>query len=478
MEDMNLKSKIKLLRHNADWLGLRKVSESQTFRTIRDSRPIENFTSVSEGVMVEVLLNGQFAYAATSNMSLSSIQQAVDKAMMMAESAAANTVYPFKDNVRPASKGSYKSPRKLGVDTLDPGEINEFLIKANNALKVSDKIVSVNAMARVIETNMQFVSTTGADLEQDFLIVGTTYTATAVDGDVMETRTDSGRGRVYQAGFEIFDEEEMLNLCSRIGEQSVELLSAEECPTGNLDLVLAPDQMILQIHESIGHPLEIDRILGDERNYAGWSFVRLDDFGTLKYGSDIMNITFNPTIEKELASYRYDDSGLEAKKEYIIKEGMLLRGLGSTESQERSGVPGVANFRACSWNRAPIDRMANLNLEPGDSTFDDIISSVENGVYMEANRSWSIDDYRNKFQFGCEYGKLIENGKLTKTIRNPNYRGVTNPFWNNLKMVGDNSTFEVYGTPNCGKGEPNQTIRVGHASPVCLFQNVDIFGGI
>ena len=161
------------------------------------------------------------------------------------------------------------------------------------------------------------------------------------------------------------------------------------------------------------------------------------------------------------------------EKEYIIKDGLLIRGLGGKESQIRSKVPGVANFRASSWNRAPIDRMANLNLEPGDAEFPDIIKSVEKGIFMQTNRSWSIDDYRNKFQFGCEYAKLIENGKLTKTLKNPNYRGISNPFWNRLKMIGNNDTFRIYGTPNCGKGEPNQVIRVGHASPVCLFENIE-----
>ena len=141
-----------------------------------------------------------------------------------------------------------------------------------------------------------------------------------------------------------------------------------------------------------------------------------------------MNITFDPSIPEEFASYKYDDSGMEAKKEFIVKDGILLKGLGGLESQERSNIQGVANFRACSWNRAPIDRMANLNLEPGDSSFDEIINSVEKGIFMQTNRSWSIDDFRNKFQFGCEYGQLIENGKITKTVRNPNYRAVSTPF--------------------------------------------------
>ncbi|NCQ42612.1 MAG: TldD/PmbA family protein, partial [Cyanobacteria bacterium] len=217
-------------------------------------------------------------------------------------------------------------------------------------------------------------------------------------------------------------------------------------------------------------------ILGDERNYAGSSFVKLSDFGNLAYGSSMMNITFDPTVQGELASYGFDDAGLKAEKEYLIKDGILLRGLGSLESQARANVLGVANFRSSSWNRAPIDRMANLNLESGNSSFNDIISSIEHGVYMKSNRSWSIDDYRNKFQFGCEYAVLIENGQLTKTLRNPNYRGVTKHFWHNLIHVGDNSTREFYGTPYCGKGEPNQSIRVGHASPICAFKNIQVFG--
>ena len=304
------------------------------------------------------------------------------------------------------------------------------------------------------------------------------FSATAQDGNIIQSRSANGRlAQSYQAGYEVFDEHALLNKAQIVGEQAVELLSAEECPTKKTNLVLAPDQMMLQIHESIGHPLEMDRILGDERNYAGWSFVRLEDFGNLKYGSDLLNVTFDPSLEGEFASYKFDDSGDVAKKEYLIKDGILLRGLGGVESQRRSKIEGVANFRSSSWNRSPIDRMANLNIEPGDSTFDEIISSVENGVYMESNRSWSIDDYRNKFQFGCEYGKLIENGKLTKTIRNPNYRAISTPFWNSLKMVGNKDTFEYFGTPHCGKGEPNQAIRVGHASPVCFFENIDVFGG-
>ena len=238
-----------------------------------------------------------------------------------------------------------------------------------------------------------------------------------------------------------------------------------------------PDQMILQIHESIGHPLELDRILGDERNYAGTSFVKTSDFGQLQYGSPLLNVTFDPTLPEQLASYSHDDDGTPAHKAFLIREGLLLRPLGGALSQFRSGLEGVANSRACSWNRPPIDRMANLNVEPGDQSLPQLIGGIERGILMATNRSWSIDDARNKFQFGCEWGQLIENGELKGVVKNPNYRGISEQFWRSLSAVGDLSTFKVLGTPNCGKGEPNQVIRVGHASPACVFSDIDVFGG-
>jgi len=475
---IDLNSKLSAIDVPVDWVGLREVCETTTTRMIRDGNPEYNDSSTTHGVMVEVLKNGQIAYCGTKNLSAKGISDAAKKAAKLAELTAPYAVHRFDSNVRPPYDGNYRSPYKKGRNSIDAGELNELLLKCNRELKISDKIVSASSLCVIVESDHHFISSNGSDISQEFLLLEFDLRATAQDGNNMQTRTFGGmRGNCFQIGLEYFDELEMLAHANRIGEQALELLTAEECPNESTDLILASDQMMLQIHESIGHAIEVDRILGDERNYAGWSFVKLEDFGTLRYGSSIMNVTFDPTVSNQFASYRYDDGGLKADKQFLIKDGILVRGLGGMESQIRSGVPGVANFRASSWNRAPIDRMANINLEPGDCTFDELVGSVERGVYMESNRSWSIDDYRNKFQFGCEYAKLIENGKFTKTLRNPNYRGISNSFWNNLKKVGDKSTFGVYGTPNCGKGEPNQVIRVGHASPVCLFNNVDIFGG-
>ena len=462
----------------ADWVGLREVDERTTVRFIRDGHPQSNARTKTYGIMVEVLAYGQFGYVGTNDISEKGIQKAAEKAYQQAKLASKYAIHPFTEDARPKAVGSYRSPYKDAFNETSPGVLNELMTQGSKVLKVSDKVISTNAFAQIVESKHNFVSSNGSDISQDFLMVTFDLVATAQDGTNINTRSAGGlRGLSRQIGAELFDEEWILHKAKEIGEQAVELTIAEECPSGDMDLVLAPDQMMLQIHESVGHALEIDRILGDERNYAGWSFVKLEDFGKLQYGSKLMNATYDPTYTGQFASFGFDDGGLKADKEYLIKDGLLVRGLGGKESQIRSGVPGVANFRSSSWNRAPIDRMGNINLEPGDSTFDEIISSIEKGVYMESNRSWSIDDYRNKFQFGCEYGKLIENGKLTKTVRNPNYRAISNPFWRSLAMIGNQDTFEMYGTPYCGKGEPNQVIRVGHASPVCLFKDVAIFGG-
>ena len=200
-------------------------------------------------------------------------------------------------------------------------------------------------------------------------------------------------------------------------------------------------------------------------------------FGCYQYGSELLNVVFDPHHEGELAGFAFDDDGMKAERCHLIERGILKRGLGGHLSQLRSGLPGSASTRACSWNRPPIDRMANINIEAGTSSRKDMVASIERGVYMESNVSWSIDDSRNKFQFGCELGRLIVDGEEKGFVRNPNYRGISANFWRNLSAVGDPSTCEVYGTMHCGKGEPNQAIFVGHASPICLFRNVEVFGG-
>jgi len=473
----NLNSALACISLSADWIGLREVKETDTTCYVRDGKPQTNGRSCSHGVMVEVLVDHQFGYCSTTDLSIAGIQLAADLAYKQAIAAKEWSIFPFTSAQRPVHQGTYTSPQPQRIFSL--GELNDLLRQICAHLQCSEHIVQTSAYATITEAESHYVSSSGADIHQHFYLVATDYSAIAQSGSMTQRRGDHGQlAQCYQGGIALTDLAQVLQQATRIGEQAVELLFAPECPNITTNLVLAPDQMLLQIHESIGHPLELDRILGDERNYAGCSFVKLEDFGHLAYGSPLLNVTFDPHAQGEFASYGFDDLGVPAEKQYLIKDGILLRGLGSVESQARAGVAGVANARACSWNRPPIDRMANINLESGTSSFADIIAQIEYGVYMEANRSWSIDDYRQKFQFGCEYAKLIEDGRLTKTVRNPNYRGTTIPFWHSLKAVGDSKSVGTFGSPYCGKGEPNQAIRVGHASPVCWFANVAVFGGV
>jgi predicted Zn-dependent protease len=467
-----------LIRGEADWLALRFVEEDTHHRTVRNGRPEQNSVGFERGVMVEALVNGHIAYAATSDLSKAGLKRAALAAVSNARSAASNKVFDSSPAERPVALGTYRTVAGSWLDSVGLAEFTDHLIEANRRLRVADNIVTATAEATFVESRMRYVSTNGSDVFQHTLLTGQHLGAIAQDGIETQHRSLNGpTARCVQGGLEAFDWDGLYAECERAGSEAMALLQADDCPDETLDLILAPDQMLLQIHESIGHPLELDRILGDERNYAGWSFVKPADFGSLQYGSSLMNVSFDPTFTGEFASYAFDDGGATASREWLIKKGLLLRGLGSLESQSRSGLPGVANFRSASWNRAPIDRMGNINLEPGMSRLDEMISSVQRGVFMEANRSWSIDDYRNKFQFGCEYARLIEDGRLTRVLKNPNYRGVTIPFWHSLAAVGDAETSRVFGTPYCGKGEPNQMIRVGHASPACLFRGVEVFGG-
>ncbi len=461
------------------WVGFREVHEVTSLYYVRDGKPLANDRNDTKGVMVEVLVDGQFGYSATARLDEKSLLQAVKDAKVQAKRASKFAVHRFTQAQRPKVTSSYESKSVKHLNLVSPSDLYGELIRISEKLKTSDKIVKTGAFLQTVETEMRFVSSNGSDAYQKFSLITTDFEATAQNGNIVQSRSDGGlRGKSFQGGFEYFETADLWSRVDQVARQAIELaFDSVECPTETMDMILKPDQMMLQIHESIGHPLEVDRILGDERNYAGWSFVNLEDFGKLKYGSDLMNVTFDPTVSHEFASYSFDDTGVPATREHLIKDGVLLRGLGGIESQLRSGRAGVSNMRASSWNRAPIDRMANINLEPGKTSLEDMIGSVKRGVILESNRSWSIDDFRNKFQFGCEYGKLIEDGKITQTVRNPNYRGITVPFWNNLKRVGDGSSFKAYGTPYCGKGEPNQIIRVGHASPVCLFEKIEVFGG-
>ena len=457
--------------------SLRVVEERHEILSVARGVVQPPHVSESLGVMVTVIDGAGAGYGATPDLGRDGLARAASRAREWARRAAALGLFDASSIPREPRTAEHAASERIPWGSVPAREKIDRLRALEERLRPDSRIVDGSAALWRSEIETTIVDVAGTRLRQRFACVLPTMSVTASAGGVTETRTFGGHAWARQGGFEVVDEVGTEAAAAVLASEALELLAAPMCPTGVTDLVLAPDQMMLQVHESVGHPLELDRILGDERNYAGRSFVTPDMFGRYRYGASLMNVSCDPTVPGELASFAFDDEGTPAVREALIRDGLLVRPLGGITSQTRTGLPGVACARASGWNRPPVDRMANVNLEPGTSPFEAIVGAVERGVWMETNCSWSIDDSRNKFQFGCERGRRIVDGELREVVRRPGYRGTTRDFWHRLAAVGDRSTFRVLGTPYCGKGEPNQAIRAGHAAPVCLFRGIDVFGG-
>jgi predicted Zn-dependent protease len=464
------------LHTHADFWSLRIVEERIQTHEIRNDIAQPQRMEQDVGAMLTAWVGAGAGYAATGDLSAAGLQAALDVATARAHATAEISLIDHRAIARPGKSGSYSSPN---LEHPLPGRkewVERLGIECAGA-RIDSRIVERIARVFITETEQTYITSDGVRIDQHFrFLMPELSVAAHANGDT-QVRTLGSYATLAQGGMEVMSRFEFDGAGVRIADEALQLLAAPNCPSGPRDVLLMPDQMMLQIHESIGHPLELDRILGDERNFAGSSFVKLDMFGKYQYGSELLNVTFDPSLPEEAASYAFDDDGEQAHKHYLIRAGMLERPLGGRLSQQRANMEGVANSRASSWNRAPIDRMANLNIEPGTSSLDEMIAGIEHGILMRTNTSWSIDDHRNKFQFGCELGQMIENGQLKGIVKQPNYRGISSTFWRSLSAVGNADTRAMFGTPVCGKGEPMQVVRVGHASPACVFRDVDVFGG-
>ena len=466
-------------------LSIRWVrSEGETFGlSTRVQEPLLLWQD--QGLMVTAYVSGGVGYCATAGLDPLAIEQASLLAISRAKLVAASGLFDSTSLPLPALEPASTRPAPNSMTAM-PGRANllKLLIAESQAAHAQANVVASEFKISLQQSHRQhwLDGVLIDDIETQFVEPHAQVTV-ARDGDA-QTRSLAGRynGYCQQGGFEVIERSGIVGCGHRLATEARQLVQAAPCPSGKLDLLLMPDQMMLQIHESIGHPLELDRILGDERNFAGTSFVGPEMFGRYQYGSPLLNVSFDPhTYPQELASYPKDDEGFASVKTLLIEKGLLMRPLGSALSIARAqaqgfALEGVSNARSIGWHRPTIDRMANLNIEPGNSSLESMIASIELGVMMKTNVSWSIDDSRNKFQFGCEWGQMIRQGQLAEVVKNPGYRGISAEFWRSLKAVGDATTHEVMGTPFCGKGEPGQVIRVGHASPACLFSGVDVFG--
>ncbi|MDA1317372.1 MAG: TldD/PmbA family protein [bacterium] len=445
----------------------------------------------SLGYNVRILKDGVWGFAASHDMSESGIDATIKKAMSIAAASAPYKIDDVQLDDQKPIKDTYKTPIKEDPFTVPMEEKMELLLKADNAQRVSEKIAVSQAMYHANKEHKYFVSTLGSEIDQEIIWTGAGIEATAVEGSDLQNRSypNSFRGQNQTRGYELVRGLDLVGHAPQIAEEAVKLLSADTCPTGEFDIILDGNQLALQIHESCGHAVELDRVLGYEASYAGTSFLTPEKLYEFQYGSSIVNLTADATIPGGLGTFAYDDEGTPAQRTYLVKEGMFQDYITSRDTVKKlqNRNPKYQNrtsngtVRASSWNRLPMIRMTNINLEPGGEegtgkgwSLDELIADTKYGIFMSTNRSWSIDDKRYNFQFGTEIAWEIKEGKLGRMLKNPTYQGITPEFWNSCDAICGRDEWTVWGTPNCGKGQPSQVMYTGHGASPSRFKKVKV----
>jgi TldD protein len=437
--------------------------------------------SSSAGFSIRVLVNGAWGFASSAAIDSVEIDRVAALAVEVAK--ASGTVQTHQITVQPVGTfvDSYKTPMQIDPTMVSTSDRVKFLLDVEKEVRATPGVTVGRAWIDVWRTKKCFASSEGSRIEQDLVQCGSALSALAVGSGEIQDRLYPGTAGLYQTGgYEIINNAKLLENARRVGEEAVALLSADQSPSGTMDVVLSGDQVSLQIHESIGHALELDRVLGWEANFSGLSFATLDKLNSFRYGSDIVNVACDMTCPKALATEGYDDEGTPARSVDLIRDGILVGYMAGRDTASAAGVALAGCVRAEYWGRLPMIRIGNVNLAPGSASLDELLDGVKQGIYMESNRSWSIDDKRLNFQFGCQLGYEIKNGKKGRMLKNPTYAGMTPAFWAACDAIGDASTWVAWGTPNCGKGEPIQTARSSQGASPARFRNISVgvgYGG-
>ena len=459
--------------HYADARFVHEDSESITVRN-QEMEGIDRATS--EGIGVRVLIDGYWGFAATARPEGAEIARTAALAVEIARAAARLPRDPVKlTEVEPAT-GTWASPFQDDPFNVSLEEKVALLMEATRRMQEVDGLAFAEGGIDLYRVRTSFASSEGSAIEQTVLHSGAGLDATAISEGELQRRSypNSFRGHIAAAGWEHIAKLGLIEEAERTATEAVELLSATDCPSEVTTVVLDSGQMELQVHESIGHAVELDRVLGMEESYAGSSFVSPVDRGKLRYASDLVSITADATIPGGLGSFGWDDEGVPAQRVPIIVDGTFEDFISSRETAGAIGGTSTGAMRADGWGNLPLIRMTNINIEPGEGSLVDIIGDTKDGIFMATNQSWSIDDKRVNFQFGCEIAWRIKDGKLTQMYRNPNYTGITTEFWRSCDAVGGREDWTLWGTPNCGKGQPAQTARVGHGTAPARFRNVQV----
>lgn len=428
------------------------------------------------GYGVRVYLEGSMGFAASQE--FSKMEETALTALEIAKASRLVQRTPVKLSPKEAVVDHYETPIEIDPFEVPKTEKLELLFAAEKAMREAAprlfKTVGNLSFRKELKT---WADTDGSYITQKLYETGGGIEAIAASFTDMQKRTfpNSARGNFATAGYEFILAMQLVENAPKIGQEAVALLEAENCPSGVFDLVINPSQLTLQIHESIGHPIELDRVFGYEAAYAGTSFLEPSMSGNFRYGSEHVNIVADATVPGGLGTFGYDDEGIKAQRVPIITEGIFENFISSRDTASVLDQVSNGTARADGWNRIPIVRMTNINLLPGEFEVDELIAGIEDGLYLDANKSWSIDDKRVNFQFACEIAYEIKNGKLTgKIYKNPIYTGITPQFWASCDGVANEKHWKMFGTPNCGKGQPGQTAHVGHGSAPARFRKVKV----
>jgi TldD protein len=427
----------------------------------------------TEGIGVRVLVGGAWGFACGRRLDTEGAEAAARKACAFAKAAPGGHSRELAP-VEPA-RGEFRTQVERDPFAVPLAEKVDLCLRAERGLELDDVKVT-SASVRAQREHKVFTSSEGASIEQELVECGGGIDALAARDGVTQIRSyPSAHGGVSsQAGWEFVESLGLEREAPRVGEQAVALLRADQCPSGITTVVIDAEQAQLQVHESVGHPTELDRVYGTEAAYAGTSFLKPGDLGSLRYGSEHMNITADPTTPGGLGTFGFDDEGVPAAREPIVKNGVLNGFLTSRETAARIGSGSGGSMRADGWSRMPLVRMTNLHLEPGEGSLEELIGGVDEGVYLETNKSWSIDDKRLNFQFGTQMAREIKGGRLGRMLRDATYTGQTPVFWGSLDGVAGPEEWRLHGLTNCGKGQPGQSAHVSHGAAPARFRNVQV----
>ena len=429
----------------------------------------------SAGLGVRVLVGDSWGFAATRDLTASAAEQTAALAVHIAHASALAPNGPVDLGPPVLSRGTYATPLQINPFAVSIEDKLALLLTADaNMARVPGTSVR-QANLGFLREHKRFASTDGADLEQILYEGGGGITALAVtDDDVQRRSYPSAYRQQGTGGWEFVLGLDLPGHAERTASEAVQLLSADPCPHGHATVIIGGEQLALQVHESVGHPTELDRVFGAEAAYAGATFLTPDLLGNFQLGSPLVNLTADALRPTGLGTFGWDDEGVPAMSSPVVRDGRFVGYLMSRETAPRLGLESNGCMRAEGWNRLPLIRMNNVSLEPGDWSFDDLVADTEDGLYLESNRSWSIDDRRYNFQFGTEVGYEIKGGKLGRLLRDCTYTGITPLFWNSCDAICGPAHWQMWGTPNCGKGQPSQVMHTGHGAAPARFRNIRV----